>query len=49
MKGYWLNRSQSDELSDITCPALAKKESKGDPAHNQMIYFRKQKKKPIAS
>jgi hypothetical protein len=47
--GCWLIHSQSAELSDITRPALPEKQSNDDPVHKQMIYFRKEKKKPVAS
>jgi len=47
--GCWLIHSQSAELSDITRPALPEKTSNDDPVHKQMIYFRKEKKKPVAS
>jgi len=47
--GCWLIHSQSAELSDITCPALPEKPSNDDPVHKQMIYFRKEKKKPVAA
>jgi hypothetical protein len=47
--GHRLIHSQSDELSGVTRPPLREKQPNGDPAHKQMIYLRKEKKKPIAS
>jgi len=49
MAGCWLIHSQSAELSDITRQALPEKAPNDDPVHKPMIYFRKEKKKPVAS
>lgn len=49
MPGYWLIRSQFAELMDITRLPLPEKQSKSDQVYKQMIYFRKEKKKPVAS
>lgn len=49
MAGRWLICSQSDEFTDVTRLPSLEKQPDSDPVHKQMIYFRKEKKKPIAS